>query len=192
MCTLCRIAAEYTFETNAAPVGGHVTSDLRLVTAGRDKVLLETMAWVDNFEDLPMAYEFGYVHGWEEVRSATRCDDCNSCLSAYHEGKLGQDMTLCASPVHTWPLERSYVSSQCAENGPLFPHATTTKQRTLGNDAIVGSIPIKRFAYSRPAWKGIQRVQLDYGSIRLRHPRGNNSDEPCRRRWCIGSRFNIP
>ena len=61
--------AEFSFETNAAPVGGYVDSDLREMTAGRNAVLLQTMAWTDDFDDLPLAYEFGYTHGWHEVSS---------------------------------------------------------------------------------------------------------------------------
>lgn len=65
-------AAEFSFETNAAPVGGHVYSDMLDMTSGQDKVLLQTIGWVDDFEDLPMAYEFGYASGWHEVDSVFR------------------------------------------------------------------------------------------------------------------------
>ncbi|CAM9843656.1 unnamed protein product, partial [Ectocarpus sp. 4 AP-2014] len=61
--------SEFSFETNAAPVGGYVSSDLLQVYAGEDTVLLHTMGWTDDFEDLPMTYEFGYTHGWHEVLS---------------------------------------------------------------------------------------------------------------------------
>lgn len=64
--------AEFSFETNAAPVGGYVDSDLLKIFAGEDKVLLQTMAWTDDFDDLPMTYEFGFVHGWHEVLSVSR------------------------------------------------------------------------------------------------------------------------
>ncbi|CAM9530425.1 unnamed protein product [Hapterophycus canaliculatus] len=37
--------------------------------SSQDEVLLHTVGWVDDFEDLPMAYEFGYVFGWHEVVS---------------------------------------------------------------------------------------------------------------------------
>lgn len=95
----CRVTAEYSFETNAAPVGGYVDSDLRQITAGKDRVLLQTMAWTDDFEDLPMTYEFGYVPGWVEVRSSSRCDDCNSCPTTFHDDKLGRHKALCARSV---------------------------------------------------------------------------------------------
>ncbi|CAN0003126.1 unnamed protein product [Pylaiella littoralis] len=62
---------QYSFETNTTPVGGYINSDLLQITAGQDKVLLQAMAWTDDFEDLPMAYEFGYVHGWVEVSSVS-------------------------------------------------------------------------------------------------------------------------
>ncbi|CAM9572739.1 unnamed protein product [Scytosiphon promiscuus] len=39
------------------------------MTSGEDAVLLQTMGWVDDFEDLPLAYEFGYAKGWHEVVS---------------------------------------------------------------------------------------------------------------------------
>lgn len=46
-------------------------SDLREMTAGQNAVLLQTMAWTDDFDDLPLAYEFGYTHGWHDVSSIT-------------------------------------------------------------------------------------------------------------------------
>ncbi|CAM9387820.1 unnamed protein product [Ectocarpus sp. 12 AP-2014] len=61
--------SEFSFETNAAPVGGYVSSDLLQLYAGEDTVVLHTMGWTDDLEDLPMTYEFGYTHGWHEVRS---------------------------------------------------------------------------------------------------------------------------
>ena len=64
--------AEFSFETNAAPVGGYVSSDLLEVNAGEGEVVLQTMGWTDDFEDLPMTYEFGYSHGWHEVLSVFR------------------------------------------------------------------------------------------------------------------------
>ena len=42
------------------------------ITAGRDAVTLQTMGWTDDFDDLPMAYEFGYTNGWHEVLSVLR------------------------------------------------------------------------------------------------------------------------
>lgn len=59
--------ADFSFETNAAPVGEYVDSDLREITAGHDAVLLQTVTWTDDFDDLPLAYEFGLAHGWHEV-----------------------------------------------------------------------------------------------------------------------------
>ena len=46
-------------------------SDLREMTAGQNAVLLQTMGWTDDFDDLPLAYEFGYTHGWHDVSSIT-------------------------------------------------------------------------------------------------------------------------
>ncbi|CAM9196214.1 unnamed protein product, partial [Ectocarpus sp. 8 AP-2014] len=63
--------SEFSIETNVAPVGGHVSSDLLQVYAGEDAVMLQTLGWTDDFEDLPMTYEFGYSHGWHEVRSVS-------------------------------------------------------------------------------------------------------------------------
>eukprot|EP00903_Cladosiphon_okamuranus_P011441 g10779.t1 len=63
--------SEYSFETNTAPIGGYVDVDLRQITAGQDVVTLKTMAWIDDFDDLPMVYEFGYTHGWHEVLSVS-------------------------------------------------------------------------------------------------------------------------
>lgn len=56
--------AEFSFETNAAPVGGYVESDLLNIVAGEDTVLLQTMAWKDDFDDLPISFEFAFIHGW--------------------------------------------------------------------------------------------------------------------------------
>ncbi|CAM9181833.1 unnamed protein product, partial [Ectocarpus sp. 8 AP-2014] len=61
--------SEISFETNAAPVGGYVSSDLLQVYAGENTVALHTVGWTDDFEDLPMIYEFGYTHGSHEVLS---------------------------------------------------------------------------------------------------------------------------
>lgn len=63
--------AEFSFETNAAPIGGFVDSDVRRITAGQDAVTLQTMGWIDDFDDLPVVYEFGYTHGWHEVLSVS-------------------------------------------------------------------------------------------------------------------------
>lgn len=47
-------------------------SDCLLATAGEDTVLLTSTAWTDDFDDLPVSYEFGYVNGWHQVLSVTR------------------------------------------------------------------------------------------------------------------------
>ncbi|CAM9224561.1 unnamed protein product [Ectocarpus sp. 12 AP-2014] len=41
------------------------------MTSGEDKALLQTAGWVDDFDDLPIAYEFGYAHGRLEVLSVS-------------------------------------------------------------------------------------------------------------------------
>lgn len=28
---------------------------------------MQTMGWIDDFDDLPIAYEFGFIHGCHEV-----------------------------------------------------------------------------------------------------------------------------
>ncbi len=66
------IDAEYSFETNAAPVRGYVNSNQRQITSGLDMVLMQTMGWTDDFDDLPMTYQFGYSHGWQDVLSVSR------------------------------------------------------------------------------------------------------------------------
>lgn len=33
---------------------------------------MQTMAWTDDVDDLPIVYKFGYTHGWHEVLSETR------------------------------------------------------------------------------------------------------------------------
>ncbi len=35
-------------------------------------VLLQTMAWIDDFDDLPMEYEFGFLYGWHRLLSVDR------------------------------------------------------------------------------------------------------------------------
>lgn len=64
--------AEFSFETNAPPVGGYLESDRLTATSGVDTVQLKSVAWTDDFDDLPMSYVFGYAHGWHEVLSTTR------------------------------------------------------------------------------------------------------------------------
>lgn len=64
--------AEFAFETNSAPIGGYADSNQRQVTSGRDMVLMQTMGWTDDFDDLPMTYQFGYTHGWQNVLSVSR------------------------------------------------------------------------------------------------------------------------
>lgn len=64
--------SEFSFETNAAPVGGYVASDLLNMVAGEDTVLLQTMAWNDDVDDLPISYKFGFIHGWHHVLSVSR------------------------------------------------------------------------------------------------------------------------
>lgn len=64
--------AEFAFETNAPPVGGYVISDILRMTSGEDKALLGSAGWTDDFDDLPMTYEFGYTHGRFEVLSVSR------------------------------------------------------------------------------------------------------------------------
>ena len=63
---------EFSFETNAPPVGGYVTSDMMRITGGQDAVTLQTLDWTDDFDDLPMAYEFGFTQGWREVLLVSR------------------------------------------------------------------------------------------------------------------------
>lgn len=40
--------------------------------AGQETVLLKTMAWTDDLDDLPMVYEFGRAHGRHDVLSVSR------------------------------------------------------------------------------------------------------------------------
>lgn len=71
-CFASPMRAEFSFETNAPPVGGHLTSDRLSITAGVDTVVLESTTWTDDFDDLPVSYAFGYTHGWHEVVSRSR------------------------------------------------------------------------------------------------------------------------
>lgn len=66
------LRAEFSFETNAPPVGGYLVSDRLAVTAGVERVVLQSTAWTDDFEDLPVKYEFGYTNGWLDVFSVSR------------------------------------------------------------------------------------------------------------------------
>ncbi|CAN0380730.1 unnamed protein product, partial [Laminaria digitata] len=49
---------EFSFEANAPPVGGYVTSKQLTASAGEETVRLQSEAWIDDFDDLPMSYEF--------------------------------------------------------------------------------------------------------------------------------------
>lgn len=66
------VPPEFSFEANAPPVGGYVTSKQLAVSAGQDTVLLQSEAWIDDFDDLPMAYEFGLAYGRHEILSVSR------------------------------------------------------------------------------------------------------------------------
>lgn len=37
-------------------------------------MLLQTISWADDVDDLPLAYEFGYAHGLLDVSSVSRCE----------------------------------------------------------------------------------------------------------------------
>lgn len=45
---------------------------MKRITAGQDAVTLQTVGWMEDFDDLPMAYEFGYTQGCHEVLSVSR------------------------------------------------------------------------------------------------------------------------
>ncbi|CBJ29023.1 conserved unknown protein [Ectocarpus siliculosus] len=59
--------AEFSFETNAPPSGGHLKSDRLSATAGVNPVVLQTLGWTDDIDDLPLTYSFGYIQGYHEV-----------------------------------------------------------------------------------------------------------------------------
>ncbi|CAM9100098.1 unnamed protein product [Ectocarpus sp. 8 AP-2014] len=59
--------AEFSFETNAPPSGGHLKSDRFSATAGVNPVVLQTLGWTDDIDDLPLTYTFGYIQGYHEV-----------------------------------------------------------------------------------------------------------------------------
>ena len=42
------------------------------MSAGEETVLLQSEAWIDDFDDLPMSYEFGLAYGRHEVLSVSR------------------------------------------------------------------------------------------------------------------------
>ncbi|CAM9110513.1 unnamed protein product [Ectocarpus fasciculatus] len=59
--------AEFSFETNAPPAGGHVESNTSSATAGVDGIRLQSIGWTDDVDDLPFTHSFGFVHGYHEV-----------------------------------------------------------------------------------------------------------------------------
>ncbi|CAM9178019.1 unnamed protein product, partial [Sphacelaria rigidula] len=61
--------ADITIDTNAPPVGGYIACDRSSIVAGVDEVLLHSIGWTDDYEDLPIMHSFGYVHGYREVTS---------------------------------------------------------------------------------------------------------------------------
>lgn len=65
-------AAEFSFQTNAPPSGGHVESDHSAISAGIDTVLLHSVGWTDDVDDLPLTHSFGYVQGYHEVIDIAR------------------------------------------------------------------------------------------------------------------------
>lgn len=50
------VLAEFSLETNAPPAGGHLESDLLSVTAGVDELLLLSLGWTDDVDDLPLTH----------------------------------------------------------------------------------------------------------------------------------------
>ncbi|CAN0410705.1 unnamed protein product, partial [Ectocarpus sp. 12 AP-2014] len=58
--------AEFSFETNAPPAGGHVESNTSSATAGVDGVRLQSIGWTDDVEDLPFTHSFGFVYGYQQ------------------------------------------------------------------------------------------------------------------------------
>eukprot|EP00752_Nemacystus_decipiens_P006052 g5462.t2 len=58
--------AEFSFETNAPPSGGHLEADVLSVTAGVDETLIQSLGWTDDVDDFPLTHSFGYVHGYLE------------------------------------------------------------------------------------------------------------------------------
>ena len=67
------IVAEFSFVTNAAPSGGHLESDRSSVTAAVDTILLHSVGWTDDVDDLPLTHAFGYMQGYQEVIASARC-----------------------------------------------------------------------------------------------------------------------
>lgn len=65
-------SAEFMIETNAPPLGGYITSDSSAVTAGKDRILLRSKGWTDDYDDLPIMHSFGYVYGCRELTSIAR------------------------------------------------------------------------------------------------------------------------
>lgn len=63
---------DITIDTNAPPVGGYIACDRSSIVAGVDEVLLHSIGWTDDYEDLPIMHSFGYVHGYREVTSIAR------------------------------------------------------------------------------------------------------------------------
>lgn len=66
------VPPEFSFVANAPPVGGYVTSKQLAVSAGEDTVLLQSEAWIDDFDDLPMSHQFGLAYGRHEIISVSR------------------------------------------------------------------------------------------------------------------------
>lgn len=58
--------AEFSFETNASPSGGHLESDRLSATAGVDELRLQSLGWTDDVDDFPLTHSFGYLHGYQE------------------------------------------------------------------------------------------------------------------------------
>ncbi|CAB1098624.1 unnamed protein product [Ectocarpus sp. CCAP 1310/34] len=64
--------AEYSFETNAPPAGGHVESNTSSANAGVDGVRLQSIGWTDGVDELPFTHSFGFVHGYQQVATIAR------------------------------------------------------------------------------------------------------------------------
>lgn len=47
-------------------------SDHSAISAGIDTVLLHSVGWTDDVDDLPLTHSFGYVQGYHEVIDIAR------------------------------------------------------------------------------------------------------------------------
>ncbi|CAM9396526.1 unnamed protein product [Ectocarpus sp. 4 AP-2014] len=145
--------AEFSFETNAPPAGGHVESNTSSATAGVDGVRLQSIGWTDDVDDLPFTHSFGFVHGYKQVATiASESVLVNRLSSSWSASPTlrtkipsgladyGYNITILVSVADS--LGSTASTNLGADGTPIIIASTAPEQARLGNryDKIGGAL----------------------------------------------------